>query len=148
MIDAVGLLHRRGDAVPVERGDRAQVDDHHADAVLLRLLRGEERALDQGAPGDDDDIGAFAADRGLAERHHVVAARVFALVVGLAVEVLVLEEQHRVVAADRRPQQPGRVLRVRRKHDADARAVREDALARLAVVRRAAAEVAADRGRG
>ena len=49
------------------------------------------------------------------------------LVVGLAVEVLVLEEQHRVVAADRRAQQAGRVLRVRGEHDADARAVREDA---------------------
>jgi hypothetical protein len=34
--------------------------------------------------------------------------------------VLVLEEEHRVVAADRRAQQSGRVLRVRREHDADA----------------------------
>ena len=56
-----------------------------------------------------DDVGALAAHRGLAERDHVVGARVGALVVGLAVEVLVLEEQHRVVAADRRAQQPGRV---------------------------------------
>ena len=64
---------------------------------------------------------------------------------GLPVEVLVLAEQHRVVAADRRAQQPGRVLRVRREDDADARRVREDRDARLAVIRRAAAQVAADR---
>ena len=102
-------------------------------------------ALHERAPGDDDDVGALAADRGLAERNHVVGPGILALVVGLAVEVLVLEEQHRVVAADRRAQQAGRVLRVRRKRDADAGAVREDALARLAVVRRAAAQVAADR---
>ena len=55
-----------------------------------------------------------------------------------------LEEQHRVVAADRGAQQAGGVHRVRREHDADARAVGEDALARLRVVRRAAAQVAAD----
>ena len=86
--------------------------------------------------------------RGLAERDHVVAAGILALVVGLAVEVLVLEEQDRVVAADRGAQQARRVLRVRRERDADAGAVREDALARLRVVRRAAAQVAADRRRG
>ena len=119
-----------------------------ADAVLLRLLRRQQRALHERAPGDDDDVGALAADGGLAERHHVVGAGVLALVVGLAVEVLVLEEEHRVVAADRRAQQAGGVLRVRREHDADAGAVREDALAGLAVVRRAAAQVAADRRRG
>ena len=56
-----------------------------------------------------------------------------------------LEEQHRIVAADRRAQQTRRVLRVRRIRDAEAGAVREDALARLAVVRCAAAQVAADR---
>ena len=111
MIDAVGLLDRGGDRVPVERHDRAQVDDLDADAVLLRLLRREQRTLDQRAPGQHDDIGAFAADGGLAERHHVVGARVHALVVGLPVEVLVLEEQHRIVAADRRAQQAGGVLR-------------------------------------
>ena len=90
---AVGLLHRGGDRVPVERHDRAQVDDHHADAVLLGLLRREQRALHERAPRQHDDVGAFAADGGLAERDHVVAARVLALVVGLAVEVLVLEDR-------------------------------------------------------
>ena len=119
-----------------------------ADAVLLGLLRREQRPLHERAPRDDDDVAAFAAHRGLAERNHVVGPGILAFVVGLAVEVLVLEEQHRVVAADRGPQQSRGVLRVRRKHDANARAVREDALAGLAVVRRAAAQIAADRRSG
>ena len=112
---------------------------------FLGLVRGDERSLHQRAPGDDEHVGAVAAQARLAERNHEVFARVLALVVGLPVEVLVLEEQHRIVAADRRAQQPGGVDRVRRIGDADARAVREDALARLAVIRAAAAQVAADR---
>ena len=119
--------------------------DRDADAVALGLLRGEQRPLHERAPREDDDVRALAHDRGLAERDHVVGARVRRLVVGLPIQVLVLAEQHRVVAANRRAQQAGGVLRVRRKHDADARRVREDRDARLAVVRRAAAQVAADR---
>ena len=56
-----------------------------------------------------------------------------------------LEKEHRVVAADRSAQQARRVDRVGRIDDADARAVREDALARLRVIGRAAAQVAANR---
>ena len=59
--------------------------------------------------------------------------------------MLVLEIQHRIVAANRRAQQAGRVDGVARERDAHAGAVRENADARLAVVRRAAAQVAADR---
>src|SRR5690606_36311569 len=70
--------------------------------------------------------------------------RVDALVVRLPVQVLVLEEQYGVVAADRRSQQSGRIHGVAREDDTDPRTVREDALARLAVVRRAPAQVAAD----
>ena len=56
-----------------------------------------------------------------------------------------LEEEHRVVAADRRPQEAVRVERVRRHHDAQPRDVRHQHRARLRVVDRAAADVAADR---
>ena len=55
-----------------------------------------------------------------------------------------LEEQDRVVAADRGAQQAGGVLRVRRKHDAQPGDVREDALAALRVIDGAAGEVSAD----
>jgi hypothetical protein len=40
--DAVRLLDRVGDAVPVERRDGPEIDDHHAVPVLFRLLRREE----------------------------------------------------------------------------------------------------------
>ncbi len=133
------------DAVPVERRDRAQVDDHRVDPVLLSLLGRQQRALDERAPGQHHDVGAFAPDRGFAERDHELGSLVRALVVGLAVQVLVLEEEHRVVAADRRAQQPRRIDRVGREHDPQPGTMREDALARLAVIRRAAPQVAADR---
>src|SRR2546430_17435410 len=47
----------------------------------------------------------------LAERNHEVRARVGRLIVGLAVEVLVLEEEDGVIAADGGPQQAVRVER-------------------------------------
>ncbi len=59
--------------------------------------------------------------------------------------MFVLEKHHRVVAPNRGAQQPRGVGGGRRKRDADARAMREDAFARLAVVRTAALEIAADR---
>ena len=52
--------------------DRAQVDDGDADAVAFRLLRREQRALDERAPREDDDVGAVARHGGLPERDHVV----------------------------------------------------------------------------
>ena len=55
--DAVGALDVRGDRVPVVRHDRAQVEHRDADAVLLGLLRRQQRPLHQRAPGDDDDVG-------------------------------------------------------------------------------------------
>jgi hypothetical protein len=58
--------------------------------------------------------------------------------------MLVLEKHHRVVAANRGSKQSRGVTRVRWEHDANARAMREDRDARLAVVRGAAAQVAAD----
>ena len=77
--------------------------------------------------------------------NHVVGPGVDALVVRLAVEVLVLEEEHRVVAADRRPQEAVRVEGVRGHDDAQARDVRHEHGARLRVVDGAAADVAARR---
>src|SRR2546428_11699276 len=138
--DTIGALDVRGDRVPVVRHDRPQVEHRDAEMILLRLLAGQDRSLHERAPRDDEDVIAFAAQARLAERDHEVFAGVLTFVVRLPVEVLVLEEQHRVVAANRRAQQAGRIDRVRRVHDANARAVREDALARLAVIRAAAAE--------
>ena len=59
--------------------------------------------------------------------------------------MFVLEEHDRIVATDRGSKQTGRVHGVRGIRDADAGTVREDALARLAVIRSAAPQVSADR---
>ena len=66
----------------------------------------------------------------LAERNREVRARMRRPVVRLAVELLVLQEQHRVVAAHRRAQQPAGIQRVRRHHHAQSRNVREHRLRR------------------
>ena len=60
----------------------------------------------------------FSHQLGLAEGNHVVRAGVRRAVVGLAVEVLVLEKHHGVVAADGRAQQAVGVQRGGRHHHA------------------------------
>src|SRR5262249_5748623 len=62
----------------------------------------------------------------------------------LAIEMLVLEEHHRVVAANCRPKQAVRIQRVRRHHHSNAWRVSEQHLAALAVANRAAFQVSAD----
>src|SRR6478609_9799776 len=52
--DLVGLADQFGDAVPVIRHDRAQVEYGDADAVLFRLLRRQERTLHQRTPRQHD----------------------------------------------------------------------------------------------
>jgi hypothetical protein len=98
-------------------------------ALLLGHLRGDNGPLHQRTPRDDDHIGTVAALHGFAERNHVVRSRVLPFVVRLPVEMFVLEKHHRVIAPDGRAQQAGRVLRRRRECDAQAGAMREDALA-------------------
>ena len=142
---AIGLLDQVGDAIPVIRHDGPQVEHRNADAVLFRLLCGENRTLHQRTPRQHDNVGAVATERALAKRDHVVGARIYTLVVRLAIQVLVLEEHHRVVAPYRRAQQSRRVHCIRREHDANTGRMREDRDAGLAVIRRAAAQVAADR---
>src|ERR1700722_1926991 len=59
--------------------------------------------------------------------------------------MFVLEEHHRIVAANCGAQHARDIERSRRHHDAQARAVREDRFAALAVIPAAAGEIAADR---
>ena len=141
---APGLAHRLGDDLAVPRRDRAQVDDLDA-RVGPELLRGELRAVHGRAPRDDRDAIAARHVRAAAERQHPVGRRHRIAAVALPVQVLVLEEQHRVFASERGAQQPGGVTRPRRERDQQAGHVGEDRLAALAVPDRAALEVAADR---
>jgi hypothetical protein len=59
--------------------------------------------------------------------------------------MLVLAEEHGVVATDGCAKQTRGILCIRGQHDAQSGSVREDRDARLAVIRRAAPQVAADR---
>src|SRR2546425_6018082 len=101
--------------------------------------------MDQGAVGDDAYIRAFSYRARLPEGNRKIRPGIFRAVVGLAVQVLVLEKQDRVIAADGRAQKAGYIEGGGRHHHAEAWTVREDRFAALAMIDAAAGEVAADR---
>ena len=96
------------------------------------------------AVGDDADVAALFYDAGLAERNRKIGPGMLRAVVRLAVEMLVLEEHHRVVAADGCAQKTRDVQRRGRHHHTQARAVRKYRFAALAVIHPPAGQVAAD----
>ena len=98
------LQHGRG----VERHQRAHVDDLAVDAPLGQLLGGREGSAHHQAERDDRRVLALAAHPGRAELVH--DRPVGDLALG-RVEALVLEEEHRVVAADGGGHQAHHVLR-------------------------------------
>ena len=143
--DAAGLGNRGGNRFPVVGVERAQIQDLGLrPRFALGLRRRLERALHQRAIGNYSNVTTWAHHMGLAERHHVLGTGVSGPVVGGAVEVLVLEEQYRVVAADGSAQQPVAVQGIRGHHHAQPRRMRKNALARLAVIDGAAGEIPAD----
>ena len=109
------LQHRR----LVQRPQRAQVDDLRIDAFAHQLLRGFERNTDADRIADQGHVLARADDARLADRQDVIVQ--LRHVEMLAVEQLVLEEDDRVVAADRRLQQALGVGRAVRRDDDEAR---------------------------
>ena len=153
---AAGLLDRLLDRLDVERDERAQVDDLGVEALFLD--RGE-CDMDHRAVGEDGQRLAFADDRGLAQRHGVMAFGNFArrmlgpglhraVVVAVeraVVDALGLEEDHRVGVLDRGDQQALGIVRGRGDDDLQAGDMGEQAFRRLAV--RLAAEDAAAIGR-
>src|ERR1700745_2016668 len=92
--------------------------------------------------GNDADLIAFFDQPRLAERNREIRTWIFGAVIGLAVEMLVLQEHHGIVAADSRAQQPGYIQRRRRHHHPQPWTVREDRFATLAVIHGSAREVA------
>ena len=93
-----GLLDALDDGLVVQRAQGAQVDDLAADALLRQLLGGLQGKADHAAVGGDGDVGALAADLGLADRHDIVLdLRHIELD---AVHHLVLEEDDGVGIAD------------------------------------------------
>src|SRR5262245_26008787 len=94
-----GRPHALRQALEVERAQRAWVDHVALDALLGELVGGGERDPDHPRVGDHRAVAAAAADRRAPERHQVLLAADRPL---LRVEALALEEDHRVVVADRR----------------------------------------------
>ena len=134
------LSHRGEHGLPVPRQDRAQVDD--LDRHVVALAGGLLGRVDHRAPGDDRDVVALPVDARLADRDRV--ALVGHLALDPPVQVLVLEEEHRVRVLDRGDDQAFRVGRRRR---ADALEPGEVGERRLGVLRveRPAREAAARR---
>ena len=89
-------------------------------------------------------VGAFAHHARFAERNCEIRAGILRAIVGLAVEMLVLEEQHGIVGANGGAQQSADIERGGRHHHAQAGDVREDNFAALAVINGAAGEISAD----
>ena len=89
------------DRLGVERPQRAEVDDLDLDAVLGEPVGHRQRAAHGVAVGDDREVAALAHDLRAADRHREVVARLGQRAVDV-VEHEVLDEQHRIVVADRR----------------------------------------------
>ena len=143
--DPAGLADGPSNRLPVIRTKRAQVDDLGLDAKLaLRLLRGLQCSRDQRSIGDDGQVLTPAHHLRLAERNRVIRTGIYRTSERLAIKPLVLEKEHGVIAADGGSQEAGRVKRIRRHDNADARGMREDAFATLRVVNRSTRQVAAD----
>ena len=108
---AVRLPHGLEDRVEVERAQRARVDHLGLDLVLgLERARPPARAVIAMR-----EMPTIVTSLALAAHRRLAEATVWSVVVGhlaaLPVEVLVLDEDHRVVVADRRLQQALRVGR-------------------------------------
>jgi len=111
---AARLRDAREHAVPVEGSEAAKVEDLRLDASGRELCRGIERRVHHRAERDDRQVLSFAPDGGFPDGHDVVL--VGHLVFDPAIEVLVLEVQHRIVVPNRRLQQALRIVRGRRLH--------------------------------
>ena len=133
--EPAGVLDALEDRVHVERRRRARVDDLARDALAGELVGRLLGELHHAPERDDRHVVALAHDVGLAERDRV---RLLGHVALERVEHLVLEEDHRVVVADRLDQQALGVVGVRRHDDLQPRDVGEDRVQRLRVLRRRA----------
>ena len=103
---AAGAVDRAGDGLPVPGRQGAQVDHLGVQPFDRELLGGEQRALDGRPPGDDGEVAPWTHGRRPSRRDDVVRSRVGVGGVALAEEVLVLEEQHRVLAPEGGAQEP------------------------------------------
>src|SRR5579883_3951 len=112
---ASGLLDRLDDRGGVHRPDGAQIDHLGGQVFLRELLGGLEGVAHAHRPGHERHMLARPRDLGLADRHRIVVELRHRR--RMAVENLILEEDHRARQADRRLEQAfGVGRRVRRDH--------------------------------
>ena len=142
---AARAAHALANRLPVVGGERAEVQDFHRNPVGGRLPGGEFGPVDERPEGDQRDVLTGPYRLRLPEGDHELGSGIRALVVGLAVEVLVLEEDDRVFAADRGAEQPRRVERGGGLHHPQSRKMGEEHFGGLAVVHGAAGQVAPGR---
>ena len=100
------FVDRRGDRLDVERAQRAQVDDLGADAVIaLQSLGNVQRAHRGEGVSDERDVARPRA-RPRASPIGVTKLGVQRHLAALLVDRQVLDDQHRIIIADRRLEQP------------------------------------------
>src|SRR3954469_7197659 len=121
------LLDRPDHGLLVDRIHRPQVDDLDGYAASGEGVRRLQRLMHHRAVGDDRDVVAGPLDRRGADRDELLWI-LRDVLLDPAIQRLVLEEQARVVVADRGLQQPLRVRRERGAHDLDPTGVREPRL--------------------
>ncbi len=108
---SVRFGNRFGNRVPVERIQAAQVNQFNFHALLaLEFLCGLQSARHNCAVGNHGEVGAGMHDLRFPERDHVVRAGIGSASKRFAIQALVLEKQHGIVAADRGAQQSRSVL--------------------------------------
>src|SRR6476619_1062784 len=130
-----GLADRVEDSLLVEGPERPEVDHLDADPVVGDPVRGLEGVMGHQAVGAHGDLGAGVGHLRLAEGHGELAVRDVAA--DAPVHLLVLEEEDRVLVADRAAEQALGVVGRGRDDDLQPRDVGEERLDRLAVVQRA-----------
>ena len=127
-----GLAHRSQHRLAVPRPEGAQVDHLHRHALFRQRLGRRMSVADHGRPGDHGGIAALADDPCAAElARRLVLAELFLK----APKVLVLQIDHRIVAADRRLEQAQIVARRRRRDHGQARDMHIPGFQRLRVLR-------------
>jgi hypothetical protein len=140
--DPVRLPDRFSDTIHVERLDAPKIQNLDIYSILLGGDLGRvEAAFHQRPARHDREIRAFPDDPGLAERDHVLRSRVASFVVDLPVQMLVLEEDHGILAPDRRAEQAVGVLGGSGHDDTETRCVCKEGLTGLGVIGPASLQV-------
>ena len=101
---SIGLPDRGDNRLPIKRRERAKIDNFHGDTFAFEVRRGNFGAMNHGAVRDDANVVAFPHDTSAPKWNGVIRAGVGRAVVRLAIQMLVFQEQHGVIATNRRPQ--------------------------------------------